>query len=645
METAATKMQNVKKMLKPIFNKTAGRIFLLTYVLSTTTSYADEILRDSTELQGVIVTGTWQETRQNSMSQTVTVLEREDISRHHRSNILPTLTEQVPGMFVTGRGMMGYGVSTGGAGGMMLRGISSSAGQVMVLVDGHPLYNGIYGHSIADVCQTMAAERVEVQRGSSSLFYGSNAMGGVVNIVTRNMDKEGSETEINAGAGSWGTVEGELVNRTKKGKFSGTVAANYGRSDNHRPEMGFRQYGGYMKLGYSFAPHWKVYSVANVTHFSASYPGTVSEPMEEADQWITRATAAVGAENHYGNTEGQIGFFGNFGRHKINDGYKVGVGTPQDRLFRSKDALMGVSLHQGMSMWGGAYLTLGCEYQNIYGDAWYTSRETGEVLQTQNKQSAEHRSHEVAGYATLRQSLFKWLTLDAGVRYDFHSQTGGEWIPQAGVVARPLRNAEIRLTAGKGFRNPTMREMYLYPPSNTDLMPERLWNYEISWRHSTEGRRFSYGVNLFYIDATNIIQTVKRKNVNTGEIKNKGVEVEMKYVANDHWTLNTNHSWLDMKHPVLSAPKYKGYLGATMHYGRCTAAAGLMQVASLYTSVGEHTAKEHFTLLNATVGVDVCREVELWVKGDNLLAQRYMTVEGMPMPRATFMAGVRVRLF
>ena len=79
-----------------------------------------------------------------------------------------------------------------------------------------------------------------------------------------------------------------------------------------------------------------------------------------------------------------------------------------------------------------------------------------------------------------------------------------------------------------------MREMYLYPPSNTDLAPERLWNYELSWRHHINA--FNYGLNLYYIKGDNMIQTIpvdgKPRNVNTGEIENYGAELEAQYRIN-----------------------------------------------------------------------------------------------------------------
>lgn len=597
---------------------------------------------DTLKLEEVVVTGTRNSTDIRHLPQTVTIVGRDKLTENERISVLPTLMEQVPGLMVTSRGMLGYGVSNGGSGGMMLRGISSGAGQLMVLIDGHPQYNGIYGHSIADAYQTMMAERVEVLRGPASLLYGSNAMGGVVNIVTRNMDADGSRAYINLGAGSWGTFQSEAGYQLQQGKLRLTTSAQYSRSDNHRPHMGFEQYGGFAKLQYDIDSHWNIFADADVTHFNASYPGTITQPMLEADQWITRGAVAVGIENHYGRTSGRLSLYDNFGRHKINDGYNALTGSPQSRLFRSNDALMGVSWYQSMTLWEGSRLTAGFDYQNIYGKAYYTSRETGEVLETQNKQSGKKTNHEIAGYVDFRQDLFSWLTAEAGLRYDHHTVTGREWIPQAGLVIRPLQSGELKLMASRGFRNPTMREMYLYPPSNTDLEPEQMWSYELSWEQRLIDGRLQYGVNLFYIDADNIIQTVNRQNVNTGELENKGVELDLQYRISSHWSLNTNHSWLDMRHPVVSAPKYKGYVGASTHYGRWTGNIGLMQVCGLYTAIGDNEVTKDFTLLNATIGYAACKNIKLWVKGENLLAQKYEYIAGMPMPRATFMAGVNI---
>ena len=598
-------------------------------------------LSDSLSLQEVVVTGTRNATDVRHLPMTVTVIDRQTLTEQQQTNVLPTVMQQVPGLMVTSRSVMGYGVSTGAAGGINLRGITGGAGQLLVLIDGHPQYNGVYGHPISDSYQTLMADRVEVLRGPASVLYGSNAMGGVLNIVTRSMHEDGVRTHITLGAGSYGTIQTEATNQVRSGRFSSTVSAQYSRTDNHRPRMGFEQYGGYAKVGYDFSAHWYAYVDADITHFNASYPGAESSPMYDADQWITRGVVSAALENHYGKTSGALSIYSNFGRHKIDDGTTDPM-QPTQRLFRSKDALTGVSWYQSVQLFEGNRLTVGLDYIHIYGNAYYTSKQTGEVLDTPNKQSGRSYRNEVAGYVDFRQDLATWLTVDAGLRLDHHSVSGTEWVPQAGVVIRPLENGEIKAMVSKGFRNPTMREMYLYPPSNEELEPERIWNYELSWRHRLLGGSLTYGANLFYLKGDNMIQTVNRKNVNTGEIENYGLELEAQYRINNHWAVNTNHSFLHMENPVIAAPTYKGFLGANCAYGKWSIVAGLQYINGLYTAVGDDEQKENFCLLNATVNYTLCKNIGLWLRGENLLAQHYEINLGYPMPRATFMGGVNV---
>lgn len=150
-------------------------------------------------LDEVVVTGARNETDIRHLSQTVSVVERPVIEQSMQPSLLPVLTEQVPGLFVTERGVMGYGVSGGAAGGISLRGLSGGSARLMVLIDGHPQYAGIFGHPIADAYQSLLADRVEVLRGPASVLYGSNAMGGVINIVTRKMHEDGVRTDLHVG--------------------------------------------------------------------------------------------------------------------------------------------------------------------------------------------------------------------------------------------------------------------------------------------------------------------------------------------------------------------------------------------------------------------------------------------------------------
>lgn len=592
-------------------------------------------------LDEVTVTGTRNQTDIRHLPMTLSIVDRDELTATQRLNVLPTLSELVPGLFVTQRGMLGFGVSDGAAGGLSLRGLGAGSGRMMVLIDGHPQYQGIFGHPISDSYQTLMAERVEVLRGPASMLYGSNAMGGVINIVTRKMKENGVHTDASLSAGSYGTAQAELTNRVRAGKFYSVVAAQYAHSDNNRPRMGFEQYGGYIKLGYDIARNWTAYADLDLTHFNASYPGSVQAPIYDARQWITRGVATAVIENHYGKTSGAFSVYHNFGRHKINDGYKTG-GEPQTAYFRSDDALTGISWYQSATLFSGNRLTVGVDYQHIYGKAWNRVMATGEDLDP----IGNHNENEIAGYVDFRQDLFSWLTVDAGVRLDHHSQTGTEWIPQGGLVFRVSQDSELKAMVSKGFRNPTIREMYLWKPANAELRPERMMNYELSWRQRPAGGALSYGLSLFYLKGDNMIQTQmvdgRPLNVNTGTIENSGAELDFRWQMNRYWSLNGNYSYLHMVNPVLGAPESKAWVGADYASSHWQLNAGLQYVSGLYTQTGSAEKKENFLLLNATVGYKVMPQLTIWAKGENLLAQRYEIIYGYPMPQATFMAGVNV---
>ena len=594
----------------------------------------------------VVVTGTRSETDVRHLPMTVSVVGRPQLEASQQTSVLPVLNSQVPGFFSTSRGVMGYGVATGASGQMSLRGIGGPAQAglpttgLLVLIDGHPQYMGLMGHPIADAYQTMMAERVEVLRGPASVLYGSNAMGGVINIVTRKMQEDGIRTNINIGAGSYGSIQTEATNRIRKGRFSSTVTASYNRTDGHRADMAFEQYGGYAKLGYDFTDNWKVWGDVNVTRFNATNPGSVMKPYIDNDQRITRGMTSFALENYYEKTSGALSFFYNWGDHWINDGYQPG-GEPLQYRFNSNDQMLGVSWYQSVQLFQGNRLTVGADYFHFGGEAW------NQFFDGHRETSANKSLNEVAGYVDFRQDIAAWLTLDAGARVDYHSQTGTEFIPQVGLAFHLPENAEIKAMASKGFRNPTIREMYMFPPQNPDLTPEKLWNYELSFSQRLMDNRLSYGLNVFYINGENLIIRLPNPNgsgmlnQNSGEIENWGAEANVGYQFNPVWSVMANYSWLHMENPVLASPEHKLYGGVNFRKGRWSASTGIQYVKGLYTDLDAAT-KENFVLWDMQGSFKATNYLSFYVRGENLLAQRYEINAGYPMPKATFMGGVNI---
>ena len=596
-------------------------------------------------LSEVVVTGTRNETDVRHLPMTVSVVDRPVIEYSNVPSLLPVLTEQVPGFFTTSRGIMGYGVSDGAAGTISIRGLSGGSGQVMVLIDGHPQYMGMFGHPISDAYQSLMAERVEVLRGPASVLYGSNAMGGVVNIVTRKMDRDGVRTNINAGYGSWNTVQTELTNRVRYKGFSSIISASYNRTDGHRTDMGFEQYGGYAKLGYYFTDNWRIRADVNVTHFNASNPGTVSDPLSDADQSVTRGMTSLAVENEYERTSGALSVFYNWGDHHINDGYHPSAGEqPLDYRFNSHDDMMGISAYQSVRMFRGNRLTVGVDWYRFGGSAWnrYVSGERN----GEREDIADVVRHEVAGYVDFRQNIGTWLTLDAGVRIDHHSHVGTEWVPQAGLSFHLPHAIELKASASKGFRYPTIREMYMFPPQNPDLRPERMWTYELALSQKFLKGRLSYGLNIFYISGDNMILRLPNPdgagmlNQNSGEVRNAGVEAQVAWRIARDWSVDANYSFLHMDNPVVAAPEHKLYAGALFTHGRWHVSTGVQYIAGLYTQVGENPVQEDFVLWNVRASFRILDWMSVWVRGENLLDWQYEINAGFPMPGANVTGGL-----
>ncbi len=628
-------------------------ILLLFTVVVKAQGVADTLLRQRIHaLNEVVVTGTRNETDVRHLPMTVSVIGRTQIEQRNEPSLLPLLTEQIPGLFTTSRGLLGYGVSGGAAGQMSVRGVGGPAQSgvpttgLLVLIDGHPQYMGLFAHPISDAYQPFLAERVEVLRGPASVLYGSNAMGGVINIVTRKIREDGVKTHVNVGYGSYNTLQSEVTNRIKAGRFTSVVGVSYNRTDGHRDNMGFEQYSGYAKLGYELSKAWNLRADINLTHFKASNPGEVTEPLIDNDQRITRGMTSLALENNYKKTSGALSFFYNWGNHWINDGYSVDE-QPLDYRFNSRDNMLGLSWYQSVQLFPGNRLTAGVDYFHFGGESW-NQPVGGGARQPQ----VDKTQDEVAGYMDFRQALNSWLTLDAGIRVDYHSHVGTEWVPQAGFSFGLPRSAELKLMVSKGFRYPTIRELYMFRPANPDLEPERMWNYELAYSQRLFEGRLSYGVNIFYMNGENLIMRMpvdgRQMNVNTGKIENTGAEMQVAYRFSPVWAVDANYSYLHMKQPVLASPEHKLYTGIACSKGRWSVSTGVQYIAGLYTDVkvgnaGRYT-KENFVLWNVRGQFRASRWLQIWLRGENLLAQRYEINAGFPMPRATVMTGINLNL-
>ena len=185
-------------------------------------SYAESNPSDKSEsvtdtIRTSVVTGTRVPLLRDRVSSPVSVVSLSRILASDETAVMPAVMEQVPGLFITSRGVTGYGVSGGAAGSISLRGFGAGNGRVLILIDGHPQFESIYGHPVADEYLSGGVQRVEVLRGAASTLYGSNAMGGAINIITSKPEKEGNTAELKLMGGSYGSWRASLGDSFRKG--------------------------------------------------------------------------------------------------------------------------------------------------------------------------------------------------------------------------------------------------------------------------------------------------------------------------------------------------------------------------------------------------------------------------------------------
>lgn len=601
-------------------------------------------------LQGVVVSANKIQVNRNSVPLSISVIDREEIEASSESALLPVLSQRVPGLFVTQKGITGFGVNDGSAGTVNIRGVGQG-NKVLMLFDGQPQWAGIFGHALPDTYVASDVERVEVIRGPGSLMYGSNAMGGVVNIITRHHKQEGRRTQARIMYGSYNTQKYMVNNGYNIGNFSSFISLNHDRTDGHRPNSKFHITNGFANLGYKINEHYRVTGDLSLAKFKTQNPGEIDAPVLDYLVDVLRGTTSFALENHHEKTSGALRVFYNWGNHEVNDGYKPG-GTPRSYLFRSDDHNTGVLLYQSFRLVEGNTFTAGIDYKNWGGHAWNDSinGKKGELI--------DKSVNEVAGYVIMQQDLFDILSINAGVRYEHNSVFGGEWVPQAGLTVRPFEGNVIRTSFSKGFRSPNIREMYMWGAANDELKPENMLNYEVAVGQSFLDGRLYGEVTAFFIDGKNMIesvsvvpgQTYPMKNRNVGTFTNKGIELEGRYQILRNLSMDMNYSYLHTSKALLAAPAHKLNVGATYSPGRFTFNANVQSVYDLYVRL-ENPAnkisevKENYTVLNARAAYRFGsrdKGLNLFVKGENLTATRYTINYGFPMPKAVFMGGIDV---
>ena len=617
-------------------------------------------LSDSTQVHGlgeVVVTDSNQATSRNLLPYTVSIVNNRQLEATGKTQLLAALSGEVPSLFVSQRNIFGFGVSRGGSGGIKIRGVggTSTTNAVLMMVDGQPQFAGLYSHPVADFYETEYVDHVEVLRGPGSVLYGSNVMGGVINVITKQSRQDGVRTTLTSQYGSYNTWQTSLTNMVRQGKFSSMVSLGYDRTDGLQDHFDFKQSSLYAKVGYDLTDHWTLSADYSLMHFVGNDPVNAKIRANNPDatdvyhQNITRGETSLTLSNRYGeaasgmesssSTNGAVRIYYSYGNHYIDD----------PRHFHSLDDRFGILAYQNFNPWKMATATVGFDFNTYTGKIPMSGNSTkGMGVLPERKSITEY-----SPYVTLQQGFFQGiLTLNGGLRMANSDKMGTHWIPQVGFAVHPGDDWTVKASLAKGYRNPSFQEMYLYAVANPDLDPESMMNYEV-----TVGKRFSrylaMDVTAYFSEGSNLIQSASvptaeggstQRNMNTGGFINKGVEVMAQSHPLDVLSLRASYSYMYTSlQNLTAAPRNQYFLGIGWQALRqLSVDVELKGVGGLY--VADDVKHQDYALLGLRLTYKPVKCLDIFAHLDNITDAKYQINKGYQMPGFTVMGGVKVRL-
>ena len=578
-------------------------------------------------LDPVVITATQTEALRSRVPNAVTVVSRDEIASSGEHSVLPLLSRYVPGVYVTERGVLGFGVSNGAAGTIMIRGVGGSPNtEVLVLTDGRPQMMGLMGHPLPDTYLASGVERVEVIRGPASLLYGTNAMGGVVNVIYEKPSAAGRELNAGVSYGSFNTQKYELGGTYGAEGHGIAFFGSHYETDGQRPYSSFNSNNGSLRGDYVLGSSYSLNADVNLTTFRTYDPGTATKPL--IDNWvdITRGSAGVSLKNQFSGSQGALKAFFNWGRHDIYDG------------FHSTDNNSGIQLYQAFDLLEKDVLTVGADYRRYGGVA----RNQKTMLDY-----GEHFVNEFSLYTMMQHRFLDFMEANAGVRLNHHNLYGWETVPQIGVAVNLAGSTTIKANVGKGFRSPTIRELYLFPAPTATLLPERMWNYELGVLQSV-GSVGSCELTGFVQEGSNMILTggVYPNMVlsNSGSFTHRGIEFSATGNPRRDLELSASYTFLDPGAQTNANPRHKVHFGATWIQERFTASAGFQYIGKLYGDDYSRKPVPDYALVDARLTVSIVRGLSAFVAGENLLDRPYQVLYDYPMPGRTVFVGMNYSL-
>jgi vitamin B12 transporter len=588
-------------------------------LLPTGQLLADTLEREQAlKLPDTLISANRQVEARNDSSAANTVFTRDDIDRLQPSSVTDLL-QRVPGVQVAQSG------GRGSVPGIYIRGTSSA--QTLVLVDGQRIGSSSSGDSNLQHLNIQQIERVEVLRGSRSVIYGSDAIGGVIQIFTRRSAEQGLQPRLHLGVGSHQTWErsiglsgGDQQTRFSLGASLDDTAGSNRTHESYasdRDNDAYRNQSLSLSLSHAFNDDWE----AGLNLLDNRGKSEFDNPFGRFDS----STFESFPQKPY--SEFAVSSFGSYVDGRINDVWKsrleLGHSENREKTFdKLSDERTVFNTYRDSVNWQND-LTLDERNSLIVGGDWYQDRVNSSTA------FAEDSRWNRAAFVQHRFKADSFST-ELGLRRDQNQQFGGQnsW---SGTLTLPLNaNNDVLLTYSEGFRAPTFNDLYYPDFSNPDLKPETSKSYELQWRSQlSESTRLE--TSLYRTDLEDAIifgSNSRPQNVASARINGFEATLQQELFG---WQSNLRLAIIDPRdrdtgHTLARRARRTLSLDLDRQFDRLGLGASWQAVSSSYDDLANQQRLGGYALLGLRSSWALTREVRLELKVDNLLDKSYSRV-------------------
>lgn len=571
---------------------------------------------DALKLPDVLISASRQVESRTATSAANTVFTRTDIDRLQPTSVTDLLT-RVPGVQVA---------PTGGRGslpGIFIRG--TKAAQSLVLVDGVRIANATSGDSGLQFLDVDQIERIEVLRGSRSAVYGSDAIGGGIQIFTRRSNGPGLQPRLRMAAGSNQTFQRSLglsggndATRFNLGASLDETAGidSTGPSfDSDGDHDAYRNRSLNLSLSHTFNERFE----AGVNLLDSRGRSEYDNPYGRLDEdtWLSYPQQPY--------TDFSVSSLGGWFDAQLNDAWhsRLELGHSEnrdDKRDKLSDQRFIYNTYRDQVTWQND-LAFDDQNQLMLGGDWYEERFHG----TAN--FSEDSRWNRAAFAQYR-FTGEHFSSELGVRHDRNQQYGDQTTWNASLTLPLNSRNDLLASYSEGFRAPTFNDLYDVQYGNPDLRPEHSKSYELQWRSQlashTRLEASLYRTDLR--DAINYDPTLRRPgNVDNARINGFELSLLQEWAG---WTSQLGVSMIDPRdresgHTLQRRARRTLNLDLDRQFERFSVGASWQAVSGSYDDPSNNERIGGYGLVGLRGGMRLTTDVKLELKLDNLLDKQY----------------------